>query len=175
MKSLSLLILVIFVAACVANPYQRDYAGVTFNFRANLNEADKVPVYPDEQAVRDLLLSRFVRKIALAYVDNPAENGFYAVDGFEFSYKMTVINNVVFGTAKDIEIYNVTSIEEARRLADPIVPVVMLLGPSLANQTAVSVNGSIVFVEGKELYKDGRPYTDLDLATDKLILVLMGE
>jgi len=175
MKMLVILTLVIFVAACISNPYQRSYHGVTFNFRANLNEAEKVAVYPSEQAVKDLLLSRYVNKIVLAYIDNPDENGFYAVAGFEFSYKMTIINRALFANPKDIEIYNVSSIEEARNMSDKIVPVVMFLGPSLANKTAVTVDDSIIFVEGKELYTEENTYTDLDLATDKLILVLMGE
>jgi len=175
MKIFIALILVVFISACIANPYQREYHGITFNFRANLNEAEKVPVYPNEQAVKDLLLSKNVNKIALAYIDNPDENGYYAVTGFEFSYKMIIINRALFGEPKDIEVYNVSSIEEARNLSDRIVPVVMFLGPSLANKTAITVENSIVFVEGKELYVDDRLYTDLDLATDKLILILMSE
>ncbi len=174
MKKFAILILIVFVSACISNPYQRTYKGVTFNFRANLNEAEKVMVYPNEQAVKDLLLSRYVNKIVITYIDNPEENGFYAVDGFEFSYKMTIINRALFGEPKNIEAYNVSSIEEARNISDNLVPVVMFLGPSLANKTAVTVDGSVIFVEGKELYND-RSYTDLDLATDKLILVLIGE
>jgi hypothetical protein len=175
MKRLAILLLVFFVAACISNPYQRNYNGFTFNFRADLNEAEKVAVYPSEQAVKDLLLSRTVNKIALAYIDNADENGYYAVDGFEFSYKMTIINRVLFGGPKDIEVYNVSSMAEAKNLSDKIVPVVMFLGPSLANKTAITVDGSTILVEGKELYVGDRTYTDLDLATDKLILILMSE
>ena len=53
-------------------------------------------------------------------------------------------------------------------------PVILLLGPSRANKTAVTVDNYLITVEGKSFQETNRTYTDLDLAVDKLILVLMN-
>jgi hypothetical protein len=42
-----------------------------------------------------------------------------------------------------------------------------------AERTAVTVDGNVVIVEGKDMTEEGRAYTDLDLAADKLLLSLL--
>jgi len=166
---------ILIVSACVnLNPYQRVYNGITLNFRSNLNDAAKIPVYPDEKAITDVLIDNpYLRKVAILYIANDSENGFYAVAGFEFAFKFTVVNNKLGRGEIPINAYNISSINEAYRVADRTVPVVLLLGPSQANQTAVTVDGYVIKVEGKDLYKN-RTYVDLDLATDRLILTLLN-
>lgn len=51
---------------------------------------------------------------------------------------------------------------------------ILLLGPSQTNETSVRVEDNIIKVSGKSFEEDTRKYTDLDLAVDKILLVLMS-
>jgi hypothetical protein len=54
-----------------------------------------------------------------------------------------------------------------------VEPVILLLGPSRTNQTGVTVKGNLITLEGKDFSQVNRNYNDLDLAVDKMLLVLM--
>jgi len=55
-------------------------------------------------------------------------------------------------------------------------PVILLLGESQTNLTSVKVfSGNYVIIAyGGNFTENGRSYTDLDLAVDKILLVLMS-
>jgi hypothetical protein len=57
--------------------------------------------------------------------------------------------------------------------SNPMEPVILLLGPSHADQTAVSIYDFLITLEGESFEEVDRKYTDLDLAVDKMLLVLM--
>ncbi|MFQ6010130.1 MAG: hypothetical protein ACE5J7_03375 [Candidatus Aenigmatarchaeota archaeon] len=172
-----MLILAVLVSGCVTqNPYKAKIGGKEVDFRADLNEARKVPVYPSEFALKELLLHEGIERVRIAFIPNEQENPFYAVDGFEISFKLTTIYIVYFGYQIPIESLEVNTTSEAFANATYSEPVILILGPATgANQTAVTVANNTVVVEGHDLSEIDRKYTDLDLAVDKMLLVLIGE
>lgn len=179
MKKYGLILLVVVVAACVGQQQpptnQLQFAGQTFNFRSNLTEATTVPVLPDETSLSDTLLQPDVHTVYMAFLPNDAENGYYAVTGYGLAYKLTIIYRHFFGSPPAIETLTLNSTDELNASTIPAsTPVIWLRGPAAgANTTAVTVNGNLVSVEGADLSEINRTYTDLDLAAEKLLLVLM--
>lgn len=175
MKKILLLgvIVVILVSGCVQqNPYKKNFAGTELNFRANLLEAENIPVYPNEQAIKNVLLNPKINKVKIAFVPNEDENGFYAVAGFELAYKLTEVYKYYFREVLPFETLQINSTQEAS--ASESEPIIVMLGPNTgANKTAVTVQGSLVVAEGKDFSEIGRRYTDLDLAVDKILLIMM--
>lgn len=168
-----LIFFVILISACLSSydPYTREYAGQEIHFRADLSEAEKIPVYPDEETLRDVLLSRDVIRVFVAYFPNETENVYYLADSFELAYKLTIIYKHKFNHVNRIESLPINSTDEL--VPTYVEPIILLLGPTQANQTAVTVENNLIIVEGESLEETDRIYTDLDLATDKLLLVLM--
>ncbi|MFQ6020584.1 MAG: hypothetical protein ACE5J4_01010 [Candidatus Aenigmatarchaeota archaeon] len=181
MKKLLTMLLVVVISGCIAsttnyvmiNPYTVKFANVTLHFRSNLNEAKKIPVYPNEQALKDVLLDQYVRKIGIAYISNESENPFYYVTSYELAYKLTIINKYYFRKAKPVSSYSINNTEEPYNVSVRHIPIILLLGPSHANQTAITVKDYVITVEGLSFEEIDRKYTDLDLAADKLLLTLM--
>jgi len=169
----ALLVLAVLVSACVAqpDPYKMNVGGQKMTTRANLEEAAKVPVYPDASTLKSVLLTPDVGVIKIAYIPANESNGFYTVAGFEISYKMTIIQKAVFGDYPNIEGLVLNSTDEAYKLASVRSPVILMRAG--AERTAVTVDGNVVIVEGKDMTEEGRAYTDLDLAADKLLLSLL--
>lgn len=177
-------------------PFSKEFAGQTLKFRGNLLEADKVPVYPNETAIKDVLLGPNIRRINIAYVANDSENAFYLVSSFEFAFKTVIVYKYYFQGAGDV-IVNQTEdpketclhFTEANRtlciqsvalnnkngiITNDYEATVLLLGPSQTNETSINVQGNLITASGKSFEENGRTYTDLDLAVDKILLVLMS-
>jgi hypothetical protein len=176
-KIIPIVAMVIIISGCVSSPvspFQKEFGGIKMDFRANLDEAANITVYPDEATLRSVLLNQNVSAIGIAYVANDTENSFYLADSFELAYKLTVINKYYFNRTKLIDSIPVNSSLDALRIASAQEPIIMLMGPPEANETLVGVVGNLVVVEGKSFEEVNKTYTDLDLATDKLLLVLMG-
>jgi len=164
---------VILISACVAQstPYQAEIGGQKVTFRANLDRAKGVPLAPDSDALKGLLLSPVVDRIVVAYVPENASNGFYTVTGYEISYKMVLLQRMYYGEAPKIEGMALNTTDEAYRLTGATSPVILMKAG--ADRTAVTVDGNVVLLEGKDMTEKGRDYTDLDLAADKMLLELL--
>lgn len=199
-KLIIVLISIILISGCIQTqelkPTQMKFAGEIRNFRSDLTLAEEIPVYPGEELLKPIFLSP-IEYIKISFI--PGENnGFYVVTGFELANKLTLFYRyyyqgdqgfyIVDDTAKNrtncllfeetekqicIESVPISSIEEINNKYDEIT--LLLLGPETgANQTAVSINGKTIIIEGKDFSEEDRDYTDLDLAADKLLLVLMS-
>ena len=96
-----LLVAVVLASACISGGavFKKKYGDYDINFRADLNLADKVPVYSyregevaqSENGISDLTSYIFDKKNYLFYISflpSEKENGFYAVSGFELANKM---------------------------------------------------------------------------------------
>ncbi|MFH1473887.1 MAG: hypothetical protein ABIE55_03250 [Candidatus Aenigmatarchaeota archaeon] len=139
--------------------YVLDYAGDRRHFRADLNEANLTHVYPDEGAIKDVLLNPEVYKINIAYFHNETENPFFLADTFEIVNKLTIIYRNLLGT--DVETFELNDgstcltfyPEKYTRCFNSLLidsidelsptekePVILLLGPSHTNKTAVTVS-----------------------------------
>jgi hypothetical protein len=171
-----LLVVVVISSGCVTqNPYRLNIGGKDIDFRANLNEAKKVPVYPSELEIKKALLGTDVEKVRIAFISNDTENSYYAVDGFEISYKLGTIYNIVFGQSLPIESFVANNTAEIFANATAKEPIIFMKGPGAgATKTQVTLVNNTIIVEGPDLTEEGRDYTDLDLAVDKLLLVLLG-
>jgi hypothetical protein len=177
-KLIIAIVAVVLVSGCIGEtltPYQRNFAGVKLTFRGNLDEAVKVPVYPNRTFLKDTLVNNNVQGIGIAYIPKDGENGFYAVTSYELTYKLTIINKYYFNESKPIRSIPVNSSIEAFSMASPQMPIIMLIGPENTNETMVNVAGSFITVQAKSFEEVNVSYTDLDLAADKLLLVLMSE
>ena len=196
--AIPLIIIIIAVFLVISNPdimltsYQKYYAGGVRNFRANLGLAADVPVLPDEKTLVDVLLSPDVYWINIAFFPNETENSFYFATSFEISNKLTIIYRNIIGSqispfqtedgstcilfqpSRNVRCFRSLPINSTDELLpSPIEPVILLLGPSHSNTTAVTVEGSLITLEGESFNETDRDYTDLDLAVDKMLLVLM--
>ncbi|MEM5778284.1 MAG: hypothetical protein QXD43_00395 [Candidatus Aenigmatarchaeota archaeon] len=178
-KIVFLTILIVLTAGCIEKPltsYQKKFAGLTLNFRANLTEAEKVLVEPDENALRNVLLNYNAEEFGIAYIPNETENAYYLAASYELAYKLTIINKYYFNRVKFIDSIPVNNITEAFLIAKEEKPIILLLGESQTNLTAVKVfpTGYVVIAYGGNFSEIDRKYNDLDLAVDKILLVLMS-
>jgi len=174
------------------DPYSLYYEGDVRHFRANLFEANKTPVYPNENAIKDVLLNPEVYKIYIAFIPNETENAFYAASSFEITNKLGIVYRHYYkgqiGIFKDkdgssclaffdhnqskcFKSFSINSTDDL--VPTPIEPAILLLGPSHANQTSIIVNNNLIILQGRDFSEIDRKYTDLDLAVDKMLLVLM--
>lgn len=171
-KLLTMLVLVMFIAGCVgqASPYQTEIGGKMTTFRANLDRADDIILSPDTPTLKNLLLHPDVSKIMIGFVPDDSYNGFYTVTGYEISYKMVLIQSTYYGDSPKIEAVELNSSEEAYALASSSSPMIFMRAG--ADKTAVTVDGNVVLIEGADMTEEGRDYTDLDLAADKMLLEL---
>ncbi|NIO44620.1 MAG: hypothetical protein GTN36_03660 [Candidatus Aenigmarchaeota archaeon] len=174
------------------DPYSLYYEGDVRHFRANLFEANKTPVYPNEDAIKDILLNPELYKVYIAFIPNETENAFYAASSFEITNKLGIVYRHYYkgqtGIFKDVDESSCIAFLENRTskcfksfpinstdelTPTPIEPVILLLGPSRTNQTSIVVNNNLIILQGKDFSEIDRKYTDLDLAVDKMLLVLM--
>jgi len=158
------------------SPFQKEFAGLILNFRANLNEAEKINVYPNETMLRDVILNNNVEEIGIAFIPNESENSYYLAASYDIAYKITVVNKYYFNIAKPIDSIPVNSSLEALSLATSKKPIIMLVGPSKTDSTLVNVVGYFITAQGKSFEKESEnSYNDLDLAVGKILLVLMKQ
>ena len=184
MKKTFVLIALVIISACVSPNVSPNlgfkqtasnkalYYDRPLEFRSDLNEAKKILILPNETALLDALTNPFTTRVVIAFIDIPAEDPYYAVSAFELSFVLTAFHNVNFPN-RDIKAFNFSSIDEASRLANVNVPIIMLVGPSLANKTAITVDKYFIMLEAKDFSETNRTYTDLDLDVAKLLLVLL--
>ena len=172
-------------------PYERYYAGDVRHFRGNLVEAAKVSVNPDELSLINVLLNPEVYRIKIAFFPNDTENSYYFASSFEITNKLSIIFRNILG--ENVTTFKtedgsscllfpnnqircfisvpINSTEEISPTSSE--PTILLLGPSHADATLVSVNGFLITAEGESFDETDRKYNDLDLAVDKMIIVLM--
>lgn len=168
------LIAIVLLSGCVGKPKtQLDFAGQTLNFRADLDEARNIVVYPNETMLRDILLGPHTVATYIAYYPNDAENSYYLAAAYELAYKLTIINKYYWGSPIRIETLALNSSDEL--FATEEEPVILLLGPSKTNETSIKIDNYLITASGKDFSEVDRTYTDLDLAADKILLVLMEQ
>lgn len=197
------LIAVIFISACLGNPevYKIKFAGMDVNFRADLTKAEKISLEPGSDAVRQVMFEAPVETVRFAFVDGEGNAGYYGVTGFELQYKTILAYKQYIFTDKAIpqtedgkecvyfeklltggigtqrricfETVVLNSTDDAAGMANESAPIILM--DAGAPETKVSVEGSIVKIMGKDMSQENRKYTDLDLAADKFLLVLLKE
>jgi hypothetical protein len=176
----------------IGDPYSIYYDGVSRRFRGDLFEANKTPVFPSEDSVKNLLLNPEVYKIQISYIPNENENAYYLATTYEITSKLSLVYRHYFTgqvqTFKDEDnsscllfyddmqtrCFKSVALNFTQDLVPtPVEPAILLLGPSQANDTSVRVENNVIVLSGKSFDETNRTYTDLDLSVDKMLLILM--
>lgn len=194
--SVALVVIFIFIAMAGCTTQEKHafiFKGVELHFRGDLNKAAKIPVYPDESLIPEMVLSEKIEKITIA-IPNVTKAGYYAVAGYEIAYKLTFIYNSIYSPFSNPEVSeekNYTCLYykdfEKKICIGRIIfnkyenlkgesneTVIILLGEGLANATEITLKPEkhVILIKGKSFSQENRKYTDLDLAVDRFLLVL---
>jgi hypothetical protein len=140
-----------------------NFYGVILNFRVDLREASKIPVYPSEDVVNTQLMNPLVKNITIVYKpSSPKDNSYYAAEAFEIATKLYYGYRALEYEMPKFITMNVSSYENLPgKIQNPIIA---LVAPSYSNETAVVVDpGHIVFIKAKNLQ-------EFDLATVKFLM-----
>ncbi|OGI15028.1 hypothetical protein A3K63_04105 [Candidatus Micrarchaeota archaeon RBG_16_49_10] len=141
------------------------YGNYILNFELDLREADKVPVYPSEEAINRELMHGLVQTVTIAFkpVDS-AGNSLYSKESMQIIFNLRP-GYLVRDLNPSFNAVNVTSYEYLPgKIQNPIIA---LVHPAYANETSVSVDGHVVTIKG-------RTSEELILATEKFLMAALG-
>jgi hypothetical protein len=151
-----------------------NYKGQIVEFRDDLRKAADVPVYPGDNQVYLDTMHTLVKNVTIAFKDaGEKENGYYIVEEFEIITKMTLAyRNLLAGqpglSEEDMPSFNAMPVEEYANLPGKIQnPIIALVHPKYANETAVRNEGHVTYISGTN-------YKDFDLATIRFLMVVLG-
>jgi hypothetical protein len=140
-----------------------NFYGVILNFRADLREASKIPVYPSEDVVNTQIMNPLVKNITIAFKpSSPQENSYYAVEAYEIAKTLYYGYRTLEYDIPNFTTMNVSSYDNlAGKIQNPIIA---LVAPTYSNETSVVVDpGHIIFIKAKNS-------KDFDLATVKFLM-----
>ena len=134
-----------------------------FTFRANLKEAQKVPVYPSSEEIRSVFFNPNVKNVSIVFKDAGNENSYYEVEGFEIAFKLTLFYKIN-GLDVKINSFEIDSYEEIEGSEEN--PIIALVHPKFSNETCIILKNNVVYIKAKDL-------KDFDLATSKFLISVM--
>jgi hypothetical protein len=140
-----------------------DYFGNRLVFRQDLREANRIEVYPNEQALRELMDGSQIENITIAY-RNTTDASYTTVESIEIAYKLR-IGYLVQGYDFNISASEFNSLENIT--GERANPIIALISPSMANETSVRVKDSVVYISGRNL-------KEFDLATIKFLITSLN-
>lgn len=202
MRKIFALLAVVVIAGCISGEavHKLNFADMEISFRADLRQAEKISLEPGPEAIRQVMFENPVTLVRLAFVPDEQNTGFYGVTGYELiaktglAYKQYIFTDESFYLAEGsnsciifekttagittqrkicFETLLLNETSEAFAFANETAPVILM--EAGASETKVSVDGNVVSIMGKDMSQQGRAYTDLDLAADKFLLVLLTE
>ena len=141
-----------------------NYYGVPMTFRQDLRLASNVTVYPNEQYIRSIFLNKNISQITLAVLNYTNQTNYIGVEAYEITFKLASFYTLVNLPVK-IKGKEVSKINEI--VGNYTNPVVYIIPPILSNGTYVKAENYTVYVYGRSL-------RELDLATIKLISIVLG-
>ena len=135
--------------------------GFKFTFRNDLRKADKIPVYPSEDAVYLKLINPIVKNVTIAFkYGTKEENNLYKVEAVEITYKLTLFYKIK-GMEVEFDSMQVDSYENLPgKFQNPIIA---LVPPSFSNETEIKIEDHVIYVKGKTK-------EEFDLAVIKLLM-----
>ncbi len=140
------------------------YMGVPMEFREDIRLAKNIEVYPDESFIKSIFWGRELKEITIGVLNYTNETNLIGVEAVEITFKLssfyTLMNMKVSIKGKEIG-----SIEEIR--GNSTHPAIVIVPPSIANETAVRLEDYKLIISGKSI-------KELDLATIKFILLVLG-
>lgn len=147
------------------------YRNQTLSFRADLRLADKVPVYPNEDAVYRDLVHGLVENVTIAYKyinetasDGTNPNSYYVLQTVQ------IVQNIVPAYREGwnfIPQFNSMQVESYENLPGKIQnPIIAIVPPPFSDETAIRNEGHVTLLKAKS-------YEDLDLVTTKLLMIAL--
>jgi len=130
-------------------------------FRANLREASKVAVYPNESSIKSIFYNPAIKTVYICF-KNTTQNSLVAVEAWEISYKLKTFYLLV-GLPVDFKGQEVSSYSQEGNSTSPVI---VLIPPVDANETAVRAGNYTVYISGKDMHS-------FDLATEKFLMVVL--
>lgn len=142
-----------------------DFLGNKVYFRANLREAAKVPVYPNEWHVYNEIVHTLVDNVTFVFKPTDEKgNPYYILEEMEIIQKLKLVYNEL----KINPGFNGHPVESYENLPGKIQnPIIALVHPDFSNETAVIVKDHVIYIKGKT-------NRDFDLATIKFLMIAMS-
>ncbi len=132
-------------------------------FRNDLRKAKEIPVYPNDEAIREILFSNSTKEITIAF--KPAENNsIYAIEAFEITYKLLRYVYPSYGFLPKFRGINVSSYDGLE--GSKANPLIILIHPIYSNETSVRVEDYKIFISGVT-------EEEFDLATIRFLMAAM--
>ncbi|MFH1623193.1 MAG: hypothetical protein ABIA12_01595, partial [Candidatus Aenigmatarchaeota archaeon] len=154
-----------------------DYKGYEIGFRADLRQAAKVPAYPGESEIYRDIMHQLAKNVTIVFKDAGEEgNPYYVVDGIELVSKMRLAYMLAFGMQTetgelvpgDVPTFDAREVSSYENLPGKIQnPIIAIVHPMYANETSVRNEGHVTFISGRNL-------KELDLATTKFLMIVLG-
>jgi hypothetical protein len=147
-----------------------EYYGVLVEFRADIVEAQEVPVYPKEDLMYRDVMHPLVKNVTIAFKDAGENNGIYIVEQFEIVNKMSMAYASAFARyeGKEVPTFDSIEVDKYDNLPGKIQnPIIAIVHPKFANETSIRNEGHVTTISGTTL-------EELDLAVVKFLTIVMG-
>ncbi len=141
-----------------------NYFGVPMKFREDIRLARNIEVYPNETYVKAIFRSKELNGITIGILNHTNQTNIIGVEAVEITFKLSSFYSLASMPViiKGKEIGNISEIS-----GNSTNPVIIIIPPSIADETLVRVENYTVFISGKTL-------KELDLATIKFITIILG-
>jgi len=141
-----------------------NYFGVPMKFREDIRLARSIEVYPNETYVKSIFRSKELKSVTIGILNHTNQTNIIGVEAVEITFKLSSFYSLASMPViiKGKEIGSISEI-----IGNSTNPVIIIIPPSIANETLVRVENYTVFISGKTL-------KELDLATIKFITLILG-
>ena len=141
-----------------------NYFGVPMKFREDIRLSRNIEVYPSETQIKAIFRSKNVSSVTIGIFNFTNETNVIGVEAVEITFKLssfyTLASMPVVIKGKEIGgIYDISG--------NSTNPVIIIIPPSISNETLIRVENYTVFIYGKTL-------KELDLATIRFISLVLG-
>lgn len=178
---LSIPVIYYLLAKYVLPIYTWNYLGYTIAFRANLRDAQNVPVstnYQDSESdahIRDALVRDDIQNITFLFKDaGDTNNTLYSLEETEIIKALTFayVYNTDIGRAPNFNAQEIFSYSNIT--ATNINPKIVLVHPNYSNETVVREDGYIIYVEAKNTNNFNTDKVQFDLASVRLMMAILN-
>ena len=148
-----------------------EYYNTTLNFRRDLREANKIPIYPYEQAVSNEIMNQLVENVTIVFKPaSETENSLYSLEIYEIIPKLMI----GYSRIKANPHFNAVQVSSYDNLAGTIQnPIIILVHPIYSNETSVSVGLPGSTYNNHAIYIKGTDLKNFDLATEKFLMAAL--
>ncbi|MEM5815285.1 MAG: hypothetical protein QXD89_02245 [Candidatus Aenigmatarchaeota archaeon] len=140
------------------------YFNIQMKFREDLKAAKNIAVYPDEDSIKKVFWRENIKGIFLGILNSTNQTNFIGVEAYEITFKLSSFYTLN-GLSIEIKGREIARIDELK--GNYTHPVILIIPPVIANETAVRLQNYTVYVSGKSL-------KELDLSTIKFLMIVLN-